>query len=155
MISLRRTDRVRHGGDRRQAGMVSSRRWKDEVGMPRKLAKSTLARLKRELDREHERLRAIIEEFDRQRVLRRLTETASEQNAASDNADGGSVAFDVEMDLSIEGNAKDLLTRVAKALERMESGTYGICEVSGESISVARLDALPYATTLVEFADRV
>jgi RNA polymerase-binding transcription factor DksA len=83
-----------------------------------------------------------------------LAETGSEHNADPDNADGGSLAFEMEMDLSVEQNAKLLLEKVQHALDRMDEGMYGICEVSGKPIPVARLEALPYATTLVEFADR-
>ena len=117
--------------------------------MARKLAKSTLSRLRRKLDQEHDRLTAIIDEFDRQRELGRLAETPSEHNA-----DGGSLAFEMEMDLSIEQNAKDLLEKIEHALVRMQNGKYGICEVSGKPIPVARLEALSYATTRVEYADQ-
>lgn len=123
--------------------------------MARQLAKSTLKRLTRKLDVEQARLQGIIDEFERQRELSRLAETGSEHNADPENADGGSLAFEMEMDLSIEQNAKELLEKVEHAQNRMKNGTYGICEVSGQPIPVARLEALPYATTLVEYADRV
>ena len=42
------------------------------------------------------------------------------------------------------------LARIEKALERMRNGTYGICEVTGKPIPLARLQALPYATTRVD-----
>lgn len=123
--------------------------------MARKLAQSTLARLARKLADERERLEAIVEEFELQREQSRLTETASEHNADPDNADGGSLAFEMEMDLSVEQNTKSLLEKVSRAEARMEAGKYGICEISGRPIPVARLEALPYATTTVEYADRV
>jgi RNA polymerase-binding protein DksA len=122
--------------------------------MTRKLAKSTETRLRRRLEDERGQLQSVIREFDDQRELSRLAETGSEHNADPDNADGGSLAFEMEMDLSVEENAKLLLEKVQHALDRMDEGTYGICEVSGKPIPVARLEALPYATTLVEFADR-
>jgi RNA polymerase-binding transcription factor DksA len=123
--------------------------------MARKLAQSTLARLARKLADERERLEAIVVEFELQREQSRLTETASEHNADPENADGGSLAFEMEMDLSVEQNTKSLLEKVARAEARMEAGTYGICEISGRPIPLARLEALPYATTTVEYADRV
>jgi len=123
--------------------------------MARTLAKSTLTRLHLKLVEEQGRLVAMIEEFDRQREQSRLTETGSEHNADPDNADGGSLAFEMEMDLSIEQNAKELLEKVERALKRMDKGTYGICEVSGKPIPLARLEALPYASTTVENAGRV
>jgi DnaK suppressor protein len=42
------------------------------------------------------------------------------------------------------------LARIEKALERMRNGTYGICDVTGKPIPLARLQALPYATTRVD-----
>ena len=42
------------------------------------------------------------------------------------------------------------LAQIERALQRMEEGTYGICEVTGKPIPLARLQALPYATTTIE-----
>ena len=70
------------------------------------------------------------------------------------NADGGSLAIEMEMDISVEQNAKELLDKVLHAQDRMEKGLYGICEVTGRPIPLARLEALPYATTTVEAAAR-
>ena len=42
------------------------------------------------------------------------------------------------------------LEQIERALERMEDGTYGICEVTGKPIPLARLRALPYATLRIE-----
>ncbi len=123
--------------------------------MPRQLAESTLKKLRARLDEEQERLTRVIEEFERQRELTRLAETSSEHAADPESADGGSLAFEMEMDLSKQQNAEELLDKVNHALERMDQGLYGICEVTGKPIPVARLEALPYATTLVEWAHRV
>ena len=119
--------------------------------MARKLAGSTLDRLARKLDAEHERPVAIIDEPDAQGEPRRLADTGSEHNADPENADGGSLAFEMEMDLSIEKNAQNLLAKVDHTRMRMDEGT---CEVTGQPIPPARLEAHPYATTLVECADR-
>lgn len=123
--------------------------------MARQLAESTLRRLRARLDEEHERLTHVIEEFERQRELTRLAETSAEHAADPESADGGSLAFEMEMDLSKQQNAQELLDKVNHAIDRMEHGLYGICEVTGKPIPVARLEALPYATTLVEWAHRV
>ena len=42
------------------------------------------------------------------------------------------------------------LAQVEEALARMEEGTYGICEATGQPIPLARLQALPYATFCIE-----
>ncbi len=121
----------------------------------RKLATSTLKRLRGKLETERDRLLEMIADLDREREQIRLAETASEHNADPDNADGGSLAFEIEMGLSKQENARELLGKVEKALERMSDGTYGICEATGKPIPLARLEALPYATTVVEWAGKV
>ena len=42
------------------------------------------------------------------------------------------------------------LAQIEHALERMINGTYGVCEVTEQPIPLARLQALPYATTCIE-----
>ncbi len=122
--------------------------------MARKLAKSTLDRLGKKLTDEQERLEAILDEVELQREAGRLAESASEHSADPGNADGGSLAIEMEMDISVEQNAKELLDKVLHAQDRIEKGLYGICEVTGKAIPLARLEALPYATTTVEAAGR-
>ncbi|MEA3503291.1 MAG: TraR/DksA C4-type zinc finger protein [Actinomycetota bacterium] len=122
--------------------------------MARELAPSTLERFARKLEDERTRLMAILEEIDQQREAGRLAESASEHNPDPGNADGGSIALEMEMDVSVEQNAKHLLEKVLHAQDRMEKGLYGICEVTEDPIPVARLEALPYATTTVEAAGR-
>ncbi len=123
--------------------------------MARQLADSTLRRLRAKLDEEQGRLEAIIAEFEHQRELSRLAETSAEHAADPESADGGALALEMEMELSKQQNAETLLTKVMHALDRMEHGLYGVCEVTGKPIPVTRLEALPYATTLVEWAHRV
>lgn len=42
------------------------------------------------------------------------------------------------------------LAQIERAIERMDAGTYGLCEVTGKPIPLARLQALPYATLCIE-----
>ncbi len=123
--------------------------------MGRQLAKSTMERLRKKLESEEARLVSVIAEYELVFEEARLAETAAEHNADPNNADGGSLAFELEMDLSVQQNAKELLKKVRHAIGRMERGVYGTCEVTGEPIPVARLEALPYATTVVEWAHRI
>lgn len=123
--------------------------------MTRELAKSTLDRLRQKLDAEEERLADIIEEYDKVFTDINMGSTSAEHSADPNSADGGSLALELEMDLSVLENARELLSKVKAAQVRMEKGTYGKCVVSGKAIPVERLEALPYANTLVEYADRV
>ncbi|GMR01984.1 MAG: hypothetical protein BMS9Abin20_0308 [Acidimicrobiia bacterium] len=122
--------------------------------MTRQLAASTLANLSRKLESERERLELIIGEHEREREESVIAEGSADRNADPDNVDGGAINVEIEMDLATVQNARDLLTQVLHAQDRMEKGLYGICEVTGAPIPVARLEALPYATTTVEAASR-
>ena len=123
--------------------------------MTRALADSTLKRLATRLDDERTRLEHIIAEHDREREESRIAEGSADRSADPDNVDGGAIAVELEMDLSMVQNARDLLELVLHAQDRMDKGLYGTCEITGEPIPIARLDALPYATTTVEAAQRL
>jgi RNA polymerase-binding protein DksA len=123
--------------------------------MARELAESTLERLRLRLQDERERLEKIIEDHEREREASKLAEASADRSADPDNVDGGAIEVEIEMDIAMVQNARDLLERVKHAQDRMEKGVYGICEVTGDPIPVARLEALPYATTTVEAAKRI
>jgi RNA polymerase-binding transcription factor DksA len=65
-------------------------------------------------------------------------------------ADQGSETFEREKDLSILEGLESDLAEIEAALQRLEEGTYGIDEVTGEPINPDRLDALPTARTNLE-----
>ena len=67
-----------------------------------------------------------------------------------DTADLAAAMMDKEMDLSVEDEIEDILNHVDRAFQKLEEGTYGICDVSGKEIPVNRLEAIPYATLTVE-----
>ncbi len=120
--------------------------------MARELAKSTLRRFEGRLNEERDRLREVIREIEEEREEVRLSETSSERSPDPNTAEGGSLAFELEKELSVAKNAEDLLAKVDEAIGRIEEGSYGNCVDCGKAIPVARLDALPYATLCVECA---
>jgi RNA polymerase-binding transcription factor DksA len=65
-------------------------------------------------------------------------------------ADMGSETFEREKDLSILEQLEDELAELQAALERIDAGTYGIDEVTGEPIAPERLEAVPSARTNVD-----
>ncbi|MBU1227587.1 MAG: TraR/DksA family transcriptional regulator [Actinobacteria bacterium] len=120
--------------------------------MARALAKSTIKRLEKRLVDERDRLTEVIRDIEAEREEVRLSETSSERSPDPNTAEGGSLAFELEKELSVAQNAKDLLEKVVIAMERIEAGTYGSCADCGTVIPVARLDALPYAIRCVDCA---
>lgn len=65
-------------------------------------------------------------------------------------ADAGSDAYDRDFALSLLSQEQDSLYEIDEALKRIESGTYGTCEMSGKPIPQARLEALPFTRYTVE-----
>lgn len=67
-------------------------------------------------------------------------------------ADLGTDNFEQEFSLELMDSERKLLVEIDDALRRIETGTYGICEGTGQPISKARLDAQPWARYSVEYA---
>lgn len=59
-------------------------------------------------------------------------------------SDQGTETFDQEFALNLASSEQDTLFEIEEALRRIENKTYGICEISGQPIEAARLQALPY-----------
>lgn len=66
--------------------------------------------------------------------------------AGDDQADAGSKSFEREHELSLAANARFGLEQNVHALERLEDGSYGICESCGNPVGKLRLQAYPRAT---------
>ncbi|MDH3259755.1 MAG: TraR/DksA family transcriptional regulator [Acidimicrobiia bacterium] len=122
--------------------------------MSRQLAQSTLDKFRAVLEEEQTRLRDLLEEHEQEREKARLAETAAERSPDPTSAEGGSMVFEYEKDLSVDANTEDLLRKATNALERLKRGEYGICESCGIAIPVARLEVLPYTTLCVDCAQR-
>jgi RNA polymerase-binding transcription factor DksA len=69
-------------------------------------------------------------------------------------ADTGSETFEREKDLSILDSLESELDELEAALQRVEDGTYGTDEITGEPIAPERLEAFPTARTNVDTASR-
>jgi len=70
--------------------------------------------------------------------------------ASQHSADHGTDNFDREFALSLASTEQDVLYEVDEALQRIEEGTYGICEMTGVYIEKARLEVIPYTRFSVQ-----
>ena len=70
----------------------------------------------------------------------------SGDGAGDDQADTGAKTFEREHEASLAQNSRDLLEQSVHALQRIDDGTYGICENCGNAIGKLRLQAFPRAT---------
>ncbi|MEO6604700.1 MAG: TraR/DksA C4-type zinc finger protein [Aeromicrobium sp.] len=66
--------------------------------------------------------------------------------AGNDQADVGSKGLERDAEMSLRANQSELLQQTEKALDRLDKGVYGQCEVCGEPIGKMRLMAFPRAT---------
>lgn len=65
-------------------------------------------------------------------------------------ADSGTDNFDRDFALSLLSSDQDAIYEIDEALKRIEKGTYGVCELTGQTIPKARLEAIPWARFTVE-----
>ncbi len=72
----------------------------------------------------------------------------------SDITDRASVETDRALELRTRDRARKLISKIDQALARLEGGTYGFCEETGEPIGLKRLEARPIATLSIEAQER-
>jgi RNA polymerase-binding protein DksA len=77
-----------------------------------------------------------------------------ETGTGDDQADVGAATFEREHELSLVANSRDLLAQITRALERLDAGTYGTCEICGNPIGKERLKAFPKVTLCVTCKQR-
>ena len=71
-----------------------------------------------------------------------------------DLADRASSETDWSIELRTRDRQRKLIAKIDEALQRLDDGTYGYCEETGEPISLKRLEARPIATLSVEAQER-
>jgi DnaK suppressor protein len=72
----------------------------------------------------------------------------------ADITDRASVETDRALELRTRDRARKLIAKIDQALQRIEAGTYGFCEETGEPIGLRRLEARPIATLSIEAQER-
>ncbi len=69
-------------------------------------------------------------------------------------ADQGTDDFDRTISLEVTHEEYGILRQIERSLQKMEENTYGICDITGDEIPVARLEAVPYATMTVKAQEK-
>ncbi len=104
-------------------------------------------------------------EYFRQKLLRWRNELLREADGTlaslseggiheADVTDRASVETDRALELRTRDRARKLINKIDQALQRIEGGTYGFCEETGEPIGLRRLEARPIATLSIEAQER-
>jgi RNA polymerase-binding transcription factor DksA len=113
---------------------------KEEVDELRALLGEEIVRFESEIDVAEEEIADLISD--------------SGEGAGDDQADAGSKAFEREHEMSLANNAREMRGQSLRALERIDSGAYGVCESCGNPIGKARLQAFPRATLCMRCKQR-
>lgn len=79
-----------------------------------------------------------------------VSELVSESTQEIEYIDKASAHTHQELKLKIRSRESRLINKIRNALERIDNGTYGICELCGEDISIRRLEARPVTTKCIE-----
>ncbi|MFC8587017.1 TraR/DksA family transcriptional regulator [Streptomyces sp. NPDC057217] len=112
----------------------------EEVAEARNGLQAEVLRLRSELAHSQEELTGLMRD--------------SGDGAGDDQADTGTKNITREHELALAANAREMLEQSEHALERLDAGTYGLCEVCGKPIGKARMQAFPRATLCVEDKQR-
>ncbi|HEV7862805.1 MAG TPA: TraR/DksA C4-type zinc finger protein [Acidimicrobiia bacterium] len=112
-----------------------------------------------------DKLRRLLQE-ERETYVRQAHDLAAEAEALAAEREPGDTQFDEESgegdtvnvererDLALSASATQAVEDIDRALHRMETGAFGICERCGKKITVARLEALPFAALCIECKSR-
>src|SRR5437016_6920078 len=115
-----------------------------------------MALKKEEIARFKKRLEELRNQFTR--LLKGSTAEVKKPDEATGysqhQADQGTDDFDRRISLEVTSQEFQVLRQIERALEKINEGTYGVCDISGEEIPKARLDAMPYATTTVKAQEK-
>jgi DnaK suppressor protein len=91
-------------------------------------------------------------------ILRESRETVAHLQKETENhadlADRASSETDRALELRTRDRQRKLISKIDQALRRVEDGSYGYCEETGEPIGLARLEARPTATLSLEAQER-
>ncbi|MBY0612167.1 MAG: RNA polymerase-binding protein DksA [Beijerinckiaceae bacterium] len=94
----------------------------------------------------------------KQDIIRESTETLNtlqaDVDAHPDIADRASSETDRSIELRARDRQRKLISKIDAAISRIDDGSYGFCEETGEPISLRRLDARPIATLSIEAQER-
>jgi len=83
-------------------------------------------------------------------TIRNAPEGSEASGSGQHQGDAGSDAYDRDFALSVLAKEQDALYEIEQALRRIQTGCYGICEMSQKKILQARLEAIPFARLTVE-----
>ncbi|OPY58137.1 MAG: General stress protein 16O [Pelotomaculum sp. PtaU1.Bin035] len=115
------------------------------------MAEKQLWKLKNKLLTERGKLAGQIEFIDDNGLGVSMEDSISELSTYDNHpADIGTELFERSKDFSLRENAIITVAAIDEALEKIENGTYGTCDICGKEIEPGRLEAIPYTTKCMD-----
>lgn len=113
------------------------------------LKKSDIERFKKRLEEMRAQLTHLLRESSED-----VKSVEEAKGYSQHQADEGTDDFNRTISLEVSSKELDVLRHIERALEKIDDGTYGICDITGEPIPIARLEAIPYATMTVKAQEK-
>ena len=107
---------------------------------------------RKRLEEEKARLEHAVGFLERDNSGSIADELGEVNDSATDNhlADTATATFDRELEEGLEEGAQQTLDEINAALQRIEDGTYGTCEMCGKPIGAERLEAIPWTRLCID-----
>lgn len=113
------------------------------------LKKTDVARFKKRLEEMRDQIMNMIRDTSED-----VKSTDETKGYSQHQADEGTDDFNRTIALQVTSEEFEVLRQIEHALEKIADGTYGICDISGEEIPLARLEAIPYASMTVKAQEK-
>jgi len=114
------------------------------------LKKSDIARFKKRLEDQKAAITQLVRENAEE-----VKAPEESKGYSQHQADEGTDDFGRTITLEVTSQEFNILRQIDRALEKIQEGTYGICDLTGEEIPLARLEAIPYATMTVKAQEKL
>lgn len=111
--------------------------------MAKKLSKKDLARFKKLLEERRKKIKDLVAETREKGI-------GFSREDLPDEVDLATTESNQSMDLRLRDRERTLLRKIDKALEKIEAGSYGLCESCDELIEIKRLEARPVTDLCIQ-----
>jgi DnaK suppressor protein len=107
------------------------------------------------LNQERARIQADLDSLDAEIAALGMDQQSEGSGAGNHLADDATDIAEQERDLALIGSLQERMREVERALERLDAGTYGVCQRCDQPIAPERLEARPFATLCVNCQSQV
>jgi DnaK suppressor protein len=113
------------------------------------LKKADVARFKKRLEDMKQQMTQLV-----RGTAEEVKSSEESKGYSQHQADEGTDDFTRTINLEVSNKEFSILRQIDRALEKIEEGTYGKCDITGEDIPLPRLEAVPYATMTVKAQEK-